>query len=374
MQPPARRAPPSAIMCARIGSPAQWTALLSLAVGLLAVGAQPSQKQCDWASFGSGSAAVNKACCADHGAACADGLPKTCTSACRAVYLPFHNSCAGFIKANLPPAQVTVFAKILGECQVAPKATGLVQRGSPPLSWWQGDGSVFVGKPSSTAFAPCTPVFLYDAGRHDAGGVDCLNGLPGVHDIALQPNHNYPQTPINGCPPNPTSGPGGHWYEAPPKNGKHYFANVLSGDTGGWNSWGVDDDTSDGGQYQTFSHKLNHARVKEAFAIGWVMRARVKLVSCTTVSTYLFAFQGGSGADRFRYLPYICDDDVTQIGDKTQRNKGGIAVGEYMRPGATLNPAQFKKNEYHLYELVYDPRNAKSANKKDHGISCTVRD
>eukprot|EP01047_Picozoa_sp_COSAG01_P096033 COSAG01_NODE_26615_length_708_cov_1.004926_1_plen_170_part_10 len=114
--------------------------------------------------------------------------------------------------------------------------------------------------------------------------------------------------------------------------------------------------------------KVEYSFATSVGPLGSVYMAKRRISSCTTVSTYLFAFQGGSGADRFRYLPYICDDDVTQIGDKTQRNKGGIAVGEYMRPGATLNPAQFKKNEYHLYELVYDPRNAKSANKKDHGI------
>jgi hypothetical protein len=93
------------------------------------------------------------------------------------------------------------------------------------------------------------------------------------------------------------------------------------------------------------------------------MRARAKLVRCTTVSTYLFAFQG-NGDKAFRYLPYICNDNVKEIGDPKRRNKGGIAVGEYRRPGASLPPQQFKKDEYHLYELVYDPKNAEDANVK----------
>ena len=35
---------------------------------------------------------------------------------------------------------------------------------------------------------------------------------------------------------------------------------------------GIDDDTSDGGQYQNFQKTLSEARVKEAFEVGWVMR------------------------------------------------------------------------------------------------------
>ena len=68
----------------------------------------------------------------------------------------------------------------------------------------------------------------------------------------------------------------------------------------------IDDDTSDGGQFQTFSKHLNGARVREAFAFGWVMRARARLMSCTTVSAYLFAFTAGAASPEsgFRYLPY----------------------------------------------------------------------
>ena len=36
-------------------------------------------------------------------------------------------------------------------------------------------------------------------------------------------------------------------------------------------------------------------------------------------------------------------------------------MGELHRPGATLPPEQFAKDEYHLYELVYDPRSAEDA-------------
>ena len=236
-------------------------------------------------------------------------------------------------------------------------------------AFWQGDGTVFLGRNSSAHFYPCEPVFLYDAGVNNHP-IDCINGMYGVSDIQLDANHNYPITPVFHCPPNPITGPGGGWKESQPKNGKHYFANVLSGDTGGWNSWGVDDDTSDGGQYQTYTKHLSATRVKEAFNFGWVLRARAKLVRCTTVSAYLFAFQGTGS--KFRYLPYICNDNVKEIGDPSRRGKGGIAVGEYMRPGASLPPGQFDKNAYHLYELVYDPKNALDANKKEHGIDWLV--
>lgn len=156
-------------------------------------------------------------------------------------------------------------------------------------------------------------MYLYDAGVTEQP-IDCLNGLPGTSEIELEPDHDYPLTPMFGCPANPTTNPGGGWSEAAPANGQHYFSNVFSGDVGGWNSWGIDDDTSDGGQYQSFQKTLNPARVKEAFEVGWVMRARARLMSCTTVSAYLFAFQGGTnsvgsnqggGDGTFRFLPCV---------------------------------------------------------------------
>ena len=342
--------------------------------------ANGQQKKCDWSIFGSGSAAVNQACCSLPGEKCVQGLPVACSPACAAKYIPFHAQCDDFIAANMRQ-QVPTFAKIMkmctaangaaagGDASCAARLSKVEQRMSVmPVSFWLGDGKVFVGRNTSAEFFPCTPVFLYDAGRNN-NPMDCMNGLRGVKDVQLDANHDYPLTPVNGCPPNPITGPGGGWKETPPKNGKHYFANVLSGDTGGFNSWGVDDDTSDGGQFQTFHHELNRARVKEAFNFGWVMRARAKLVRCTTVSTYLFSFTG-KGERGWRYLPYICNDNVAEIGNPKRRNKGGIAVGEYLRPGASLPPDQFKKNEYHLYELVYDPKNAEDANKKEHGIDC----
>lgn len=36
----------------------------------------------------------------------------------------------------------------------------------------------------------------------------------------------------------------------------HYFGNVISGDTGGFNGWGIEDDTSDGGQFHGYSRNL----------------------------------------------------------------------------------------------------------------------
>ena len=213
---------------------------------------------------------------------------------------------------------------------------------------------------------------MYDAGATNSP-VDCLNGLPGMSEVELDPDHDYPSTPITSCPANPTSGPGGGWIEDAPAGGEHYFSNVLSGDIGGYNSWAIDDDTGDGGQYHTFQKPLSAARVREAFSFGWIMRARARLMSCaqpptssslpascrcawlaadalaagTTVSAFLFSFTTGvgsrSGSDGFRYLPYICNDDVDTIGspDPSRRNQGGIAVGEYQRPGATLPPNEF---------------------------------
>ena len=48
----------------------------------------------------------------------------------------------------------------------------------------------------------------------------------------------------------------------------------------------------------------------------------------------------------------------------------GISVGEYNRPGSTLDPTEFAPDQYHLYELVYDPRSAGSATVAQHGITC----
>jgi hypothetical protein len=218
------------------------------------------QHVCDFSVFGIQVAEVNLACAANGG-----GLPTTCTAACAAKYLPFYASCGVFIKRTLQSSQTQQFEHLFTECKKGTSGgsdTGActarldnleARLSSMPVSFWQGDGTVFVGRNSSAQFAPCTPVFLYDAGlMDDQGPMDCMNGLRGVSDIQLAANHEYPITPVNGCPPNPISGPGGGWTERKPSNGKHYFANVLSGDTGGFNSWGVDDDTSDGGQFQVW--------------------------------------------------------------------------------------------------------------------------
>lgn len=327
-------------------------------------------------------------------------MPTICSRDCAAVYLPFYEQCAVFLHAN-QPRQATVADAVASLCQhpaapalapscdaaaaaspmgqcAAASLEALERRLSQiPVTWWQGDGSIYIGsQQTALSFAPCTPIYLYDAGVTSTP-IDCLNGLLGTSEIELEPDHDYPLSPIRGCPPNPTSGPGGGWAENAPTNGQHYFSNVLSGDSGGYNSWAIDDNTADGGQFQTFTKQLNPARVREAFEMGWVMRARARLMSCTTVSAYLFAFQGGpagsSAGDSsgFRYLPYICDDDTTQIGDPAQRNSGGIAVGEYNRPGATLPRDRFPPDQYHLYELVYDPKAAQDANVAEHGIDCS---
>ena len=45
--------------------------------------------QCDWAEFGSSSAAVNTACCAGPNEHCDGGLPTGCGATCAAVFVPF---------------------------------------------------------------------------------------------------------------------------------------------------------------------------------------------------------------------------------------------------------------------------------------------
>ena len=67
----------------------------------------------------------------------------------------------------------------------------------------------------------------------------------------------------------------------------------------------------------------------------------------------------------------VCHDDTDQIGNPAMRGRGGISVGEYHRPGASLPPDRFPPDQYHLYELVYDPRNALDANAAEHGIDCS---
>ena len=71
------------------------------------------------------------------------------------------------------------------------------------------------------------------------------------------------------------------WIEANPTNSAHYFANAISGDTGGYNAWGVQDDTSDGGQYHGFSLNIDEDVNAAAFQSGWVSTTRAKLVSGT---------------------------------------------------------------------------------------------
>ena len=299
---------------------------LVLLLGRAALGQQGEEGSCDWAAFGTGSADVNAACCSEADEACDGGMPRACTADCARVYMPFHRRCADFMGAQMP-TQVAMFNAIRAECQATlnkEEASGVLETctdgacaarhvndlerrlANMPVPWWQGDGSLYIGnQQTSLQFAPCRPVFLYDAGVTEQP-IDCLNGLRGTSEIELEPDHDYPLTPMFGCPANPTSNPGGGWSEQAPTNGEHYFSNVLSGDIGGWNSWGIDDNTGDGGQFQTFQKTLNPARVKEAFEVGWVMRARARLMSCTTVSAYLFAFQGATngGADgSFRYLP-----------------------------------------------------------------------
>jgi hypothetical protein len=299
---------------------------LVLLLGRAALGQQGEEGSCDWAAFGTGSADVNAACCSEADEACDGGMPRACTADCARVYMPFHRRCADFMGTQMP-TQVAMFNAIRAECQATlneEEASGVLETctdgacaarhvndlerrlANMPVPWWQGDGSLYIGnQQTSLQFAPCRPVFLYDAGVTEQP-IDCLNGLRGTSEIELEPDHDYPLTPMFGCPANPTSNPGGSWSEQAPTNGEHYFSNVLSGDIGGWNSWGIDDNTGDGGQFQTFQKTLNPARVKEAFEVGWVMRARARLMSCTTVSAYLFAFQGATngGADgSFRYLP-----------------------------------------------------------------------
>ena len=65
---------------------------------------------------------------------------------------------------------------------------------------------------------------------------------------------------------------------------------------------------------------------------------------------------------------YICNDDQATIGTQPPANRGGISVGEYNRPGSTLPPDQFDPDQYHLYELVYNPRSAGDANAAEHGV------
>ena len=58
-----------------------------------------------------------------------------------------------------------------------------------PVAWWQGDGTVFVGEPTSLEFFPCRPLFLFDAGQ-TAMPLDCLNGLPGTMELELDADHD----------------------------------------------------------------------------------------------------------------------------------------------------------------------------------------
>jgi hypothetical protein len=113
------------------------------------------------------------------------------------------------------------------------------------MTWWQGDGTVYVGRASP--FFPCRPVYLYDAGDGEAQ-LDCVDGLAGVPQVQLNADHDCtlppppcppihtpqnalplplaapldglltspvdradPLTPMAGCPPNPSSAMGGGW-------------------------------------------------------------------------------------------------------------------------------------------------------------------
>ena len=171
----------------------------------------------------------------------------------------------------------------------------------------------------------------------------------------LDRDHEYPSPPLAGCPLDPgtelgetnhqgataASNPNAGWTEAMPSAGGHYFANVIAGDTDGYNAWAIEDDTSDGGQFHGYSRNVDAVTNAQAFEQGWVMTTRAKLVSGTQMSTYLLAYLG---TNTFRYLPYIYFS-----GD------GDIVVREYGQPEAVLPQAQFDPEAYHLYELVYDP-------------------
>jgi len=152
----------------------------------------------------------------------------------------------------------------------------------------------------------------------------------------LDRDHQYPSPPLSGCPLNPgtalgetnhqgataASNPNAGWIEAMPTADVHFFGNVISGDTGGYNAWAVEDDTSDAGQFHGYSRNLDVATNVQAFEQGWVMTTRAKLVSGTQMSTYLLAYLG---TGTFRYLPYIYFN-----------GNGDIVVREYGQPEAVL--------------------------------------
>jgi hypothetical protein len=68
-----------------------------------------------------------------------------------------------------------------------------------------------------------------------------------------------------------------------PRLGDHYFGNVISGDTGGYNAWAIEDNTGDGGQFHGYSRNMNVDENVKAFADGWVTSTRAKMVSGTQV-------------------------------------------------------------------------------------------
>lgn len=185
--------------------------------------------------------------------------------------------------------------------------------------------------------------------------IDCLSGAAGAVEVALDRDHQYPSPPLAGCPLNPgtalgetnhqgataASNPNAGWIEAIPTSDVHYFGNVISGDTGGFNAWAVQDDTSDAGQFHGYSRNVDSASNVQAFEQGWVTTTRAKLVSGTQMSTYLLAYLG---TNTFRYLPYIYFNAA-----------GDIVVREYGHPEAVLPQADFDPEAYHLYEVVYDP-------------------
>ena len=149
--------------------------LLWLAAAIVAPSATGQQAACDWASFGTGSADVNTACCQGPSDFCNDGLPQGCSASCAATYIPFYNRCIGFLRTNMAD-HVAMFNAILSECQDTQAAGAIeqctdgecaarhvnaieAQLARDPVVWWQGDGSIYIGdRRTALQFAPCQPV------------------------------------------------------------------------------------------------------------------------------------------------------------------------------------------------------------------------
>ena len=149
--------------------------LLWLAAAIVAPSATGQQAACDWASFGTGSADVNTACCQGPSDFCSDGLPQGCSASCAATYIPFYNRCIGFLRTNMAD-HVAMFNAILTECQDT-QAAGAIEQctdgecaarhvnaieeqlARDPVVWWQGDGSIYIGdRRTALQFSPCQPV------------------------------------------------------------------------------------------------------------------------------------------------------------------------------------------------------------------------